>query len=417
MDGVVEILALIPARGGSKGIPRKNIRNFAGYPLIAWSIAAAKQSASVTRVIVSTDDDEIAAVARQFGAETPFLRPVELALDKTTDLPVFEHALKFFEETEGYKPEVVVQLRPTSPIRPGGMVDEAISTLLSHPDADCVRGVVPAGQNPHKMWRFAGEGKPMKPLLEVQGISEPYNAPRQILPPIYWQTGHIDAIRTSTIANKKSLTGDVIYPLMIDLKYTVDIDTLSDWAKYEALVYSGLEMVTPDNRLRRTMPGDIQLIVCDFDGVITDNRVWTDENGRETVAASRSDSMHIRTLRERGIEVMILSSEPNPVVKARAGKMGVEAIHGIDIRGKGEALKQLLAEKRVDASQVIYIGNDLNDLPCFEIAGWAVAVMDAYPEVLQAADHVLTKPGGHGAVREVCEIVLKNLDPKGFQNL
>jgi N-acylneuraminate cytidylyltransferase len=406
---MTETLAIIPARGGSKGIPRKNIRNFAGYPLIAWSIAAAKQSALVTRVIVSTDDEEIAAVARQFGAETPFLRPVELARDKTTDLPVFEHALKFFEETEGYKPEVVVQLRPTSPIRPRGMVDEAISTLLSHPDADCVRGVVPAGQNPHKMWRFAGEGKPMKPLLEVQGISEPYNAPRQILPPIYWQTGHIDAIRTSTIANKKSLTGDVIYPLMIDLKYTVDIDTLSDWAKYEALVYSGLEMVTPDNRLRRTMPGDIQLIVCDFDGVITDNRVWTDENGRETVAASRSDSMHIRTLRERGIEVMILSSEPNPVVKARAGKMGVEAIHGIDIRGKGEALKQLLAEKRVDASQVIYIGNDLNDLPCFEIAGWAVAVADAYPEVLQAADHVLTKPGGHGAVRELCELVLKNL--------
>src|SRR5512137_1014732 len=145
---MTEVLAIIPARGGSKGIPRKNIRNFSGYPLIAWSIAAAKQSESVTRVIVSTDDEEIAAVAREWGAETPFLRPAEFAQDKTTDLPVFEHAMKFLEEIEGYHPDIVIQLRPTSPIRPQGMVDSAIRILLNHPDADCVRGVVPAGQNP-----------------------------------------------------------------------------------------------------------------------------------------------------------------------------------------------------------------------------------------------------------------------------
>ena len=101
---MTKILAIIPARGGSKGIPRKNIRSFAGYPLIAWSIAAAKRSSLVTRVIVSTDDEEIAAVAREWGAETPFLRPAELAQDKTTDLPVFEHALKWLEEVEGYRP-------------------------------------------------------------------------------------------------------------------------------------------------------------------------------------------------------------------------------------------------------------------------------------------------------------------------
>ena len=200
---MTEILALIPARGGSKGIPRKNIRNFAGYPLLAWSIAAAKQSKSVTRIIVSTDDEEIAAIAREWGAETPFLRPAELAHDKTTDLPVFEHALKWMQEMEGYRPEIMVQLRPTSPIRPKSMVDDAIRILLDHKDADCVRGVVPAAQNPFKMWRFNGEEKPLNPLLEVEGITEPYNAPRQILPPVYWQTGHIDAMRTATITHKK----------------------------------------------------------------------------------------------------------------------------------------------------------------------------------------------------------------------
>lgn len=409
MSNMTETLALIPARGGSKGIPRKNIRNFAGYPLIAWSIAAAKQSELVTRVMVSTDDEEIAKIARAYGAETPFLRPAEFAQDNTTDLPVFEHALKWLEEVEGYRPDIIIQLRPTSPIRPKGMVDEAIRILQNHKDADCVRGVVPAGQNPFKMWRFNGEHKPLNPLLTVEGIKEPYNAPRQILPPVYWQTGHIDAIRASTIISKKSLTGDVIYPLVIDSKYTVDIDTLADWAKYEAVIYSGLDVVSP-RAPRRTMPKTIDLIVCDFDGVVTDNSVITDQDGKESVLASRSDSMHIKTLKEQGVDFLILSSEPNPVVQARAKKMGVESIHGVGMQNKGRVMREALEKRNVKAEHVIYLGNDLNDLPCFEIAGWAVAVADAYPEVIRAADYVLTKKGGHGAIRELCELVLKRIE-------
>jgi YrbI family 3-deoxy-D-manno-octulosonate 8-phosphate phosphatase len=405
---MTQILALIPARGGSKGIPRKNIKPFAGYPLIVWSIAAGLQAKTVSRVVVSTDDEEIAAVARQYGADVPFMRPAELAQDRTPDLPAFEHALKWLEDIEGYKPEIVVQLRPTSPLRPRDMVDSAVRILVENPDADSVRGVVPAEQNPFKMWRFNGYDKPMTPLLEVEGIAEPYNAPRQILPPAYWQTGHIDAIRLTTITHKSSLTGDVVYPLVIDPRYTVDIDTPSDWAKYEALVYQGgLDMVTPDERRRRVMPGKIELVIFDFDGVFTDNRVWTDQDGRESVAASRSDSIKFRELREKGIELMILSSEPNPVVTARAKKLGVEVIQGIGMQDKGRVMREVLEQKKVKAENVVYVGNDVNDLPCFEIAGWSVAVADAYPELLQAADLVLSKPGGHGAVREVCEIILK----------
>jgi N-acylneuraminate cytidylyltransferase len=403
---MTEILALIPARGGSKGIPRKNIRNFAGYPLIAWSIAAAKQASCVTRVIVSTDDEEIAAVAREHGAETPFLRPSEFAQDNTTDLPVFEHALAWLAENEGYKPEIVIQLRPTSPIRPKDCVDNAVKILMEHEEADCVRGVVPAGQNPHKMWRFAGESQPLTPLLEVEGIAEPYNAPRQVLPPVYWQTGHIDAIRVSTIRQKRSLTGDVIYPLVIDPRYTVDIDNLSDWAKYEALVYSGLEIVSPGKK-RRPIPEKIDLILSDFDGVITDNRVWVNQDGTETIAAFRSDSVRVRELRKVGIDVIILSSEVNRVVEARAKKMGVEAIHGVALHEKGQVMQEILRQKNIKAENVVFIGNDINDLPCFEIAGWSVAVADAYPEVIHAADFVLTKPGGHGALRELCDLILK----------
>ena len=410
---MTHILALIPARGGSKGIPHKNIRDFAGFPLIAWSIAAGQQSNSVSRVIVTTDDEQIAAVAREYGAETPFMRPSELAQDRTPDLPAFEHALKWLEDIEGFKPDIVIQLRPTSPIRPVGMVDEAVKILMDNTDADSVRGVVPAAQNPFKMWYFNGYDRPIKPLLGVDGIAEPYNAPRQILPAAYWQTGHIDAIRTKTITHKKSLTGDTVYPLVIDPRYTVDIDNLSDWEKYEALVYQGeLDMVTPDDKRRRHMPRNIELVILDFDGVVTDNRVWTDQDGREMVAAYRSDSPRISELREQGIEVMILSSEPNTVVAARAKKMGVEAIHGVGLQDKGRVMREVLEKKNVKAENVVYVGNDLNDLPCFEIAGWSVAVADAFPEVIRKADYVLNKPGGHGAVRELCELILKSTDPK-----
>ena len=149
-----EVLAIIPARGGSKGIPRKNIRSFAGHPLIAWSIAAAKQSHLVTRIIVSTDDEEIAVVARRLGAEVPFLRPSELAQDLSVDLPLFEHALSWLKEHEGYQPDILIQLRPTSPIRPIEMVDGAVQMLLDHPEAHSVRGVIPSGQNPYKMWTY-----------------------------------------------------------------------------------------------------------------------------------------------------------------------------------------------------------------------------------------------------------------------
>src|SRR5258708_10223764 len=205
---LMEILALIPARGGSKGIPRKNIRSFAGFPLIAYSIAAGLQSKSVTRVIVETDDMEIAGIAKEWGAEAPFTRPTDLAQDQPPDLPVFEHALQWLKDEQHYNPEVVIQLRPTSPIRPRDCVDRAVKLLLENHQADCVRGVVPAGQNPYKMWRLIDERNPMTPLLDAEGIHEPFNVPRQILPPVYWQTGHVDAIRTSTIWQKHSLTGD-----------------------------------------------------------------------------------------------------------------------------------------------------------------------------------------------------------------
>lgn len=405
MDRMVkpEVLAVIPARGGSKGIPRKNIKDFADHPLIAYSIAAGLRAETVTRVIVSTDDEEIASVARSCGAETPFLRPAEFAQDRSLDLPLFQHALDWLAQHEDYRPEVVVQLRPTSPIRPRGLVDEAVRILLEHPEANSVRGVIPAGQNPHKMWQIDAETGRMRNLLDVEGIAEPYNAPRQALPPVYWQTGHIDAIRPRTIQSG-SMSGTVILPVMIDPAYTVDIDTPKDWGRSEWLVlHGGLELVDPGQR--RPLPETVELVVLDFDGVLTDNRVWVREDGIEMVAANRSNSWGVGLLRKAGIKVVILSTEVNPVVSARARKMGVPVHQGVS--DKAAVLVELMTEFGAQAARTIYVGNDTNDTPCFPLVACAMAPSDAQPAARRRADIILNQSGGHGAVRELCDLLLE----------
>ncbi len=399
-----EVLAIIPARGNSKSIPRKNIKEFAGYPLIAYSIAAALQAETVTRVIVSTDNEEIASVARDFGAEVPFLRPAEFAQDQTADLPVFEHALTWLNENEKYESDVVIQLRPTSPVRPKNCIDNAVSILLSHPDADCVRGVVLAGQNPYKMWHIQPDGT-LKPILTVEGVREAYNAPRQELPPVYWQTGHIDAIRPETILKKKSMTGDVIYPLIIDPSYTVDIDTMTDWRNGEQLVMEEtLDMVLPSNK-KRAFPEKISLVLMDFDGVMTDDRVWVDENGHEMVVAHRGDGMGVAMVQQKlGIDLIVISKEKNPVVARRCEKLHVLYHQGVD--KKSTVIDTILAERNLDKKEVVYIGNDINDLECFEKVGFRVCPADAHEVIRRKADLVLRKPGGMGAVREFCDLLL-----------
>jgi N-acylneuraminate cytidylyltransferase len=234
----MDVLALIPARGGSKSIPRKNIKPLGGYPLLAYSVAAGLAARTVSRVVVSTDDPEIGEAARRYGAETPFARPAELAQDDTADLPVFQHALQWLADREGYQPEIVVQLRPTSPFRRVWHIDRAVELLQEQPEADAVRTVIEPFQNPFKMWQIGAEGF-LEPLLHPAGIPEPYNLPRQQLPPVYWQTGYVDAAWRRTILEKGSMTGERILPLIIDPGEWVDIDSPDDWRRAERLLESG----------------------------------------------------------------------------------------------------------------------------------------------------------------------------------
>jgi N-acylneuraminate cytidylyltransferase len=405
-----QVLALIPARGGSKSIPQKNIKPLGGIPLLAYSILAGQEAQSVERVIVSTDDPQIAEVARRWGAEVPFLRPAELARDDSTDISAFEHALTWLDEKEGYRPDLVVQLRPTSPLRPPDCVDAAVELLHADPQADSVRGVVTSGQNPYKMWRFNADGS-MRPLL-VSEFEEPYNMPRQLLPPTYWQTGHIDVIRRRVILEQLSMTGERIIPLVIDPLYMIDIDSERDWYQAEwmlerlTLPYIRPEPFSP-------FPADLKMLVMDFDGVLTDNRVWVTQDGVEAVACYRGDGMGLSRLRRQGIGLFVISKEKNPVVGARCAKLRVDYQQGVD--DKVPVLDKVLADHGFLWDQIVYIGNDVNDLACIQRAGCGVAVADAHPAVLAEADLVLEQRGGHGAVRELCDLIMTQLTVENDQ--
>jgi len=216
------IIALIPARGGSKSIKNKNIAPFCGKPLISHTIEQALQSKLIDRVIVSTDSNEIAKVAKQYDADVPFIRPSEIAQDDTLDLPVFEHCLEYLKSSERYIPDIIVQLRPTSPLRTVSMIDKAITILIDNKNASSVRCVCEPSQNPFKMWTIKDDGF-MKPLVDIE-IQEPYNQPRQALPEVYWQNGYVDVMRYNTIVSNKSMTGDNILPMLVDSENIIDID-------------------------------------------------------------------------------------------------------------------------------------------------------------------------------------------------
>jgi CMP-N,N'-diacetyllegionaminic acid synthase len=234
-----DVLGLVLARGGSKSVPRKNIYPVLGKPLIAYTIEPALAARSITRLVVTTNDPEIADVAGRLGAEVPFLRPPELAQDETPDYPVVRHALEWLEAKDGYRPDLIVQLRPTSPLRTSRQLDEAIALLRAHPGADSVRGVCRPQQNPHKMWRMTSDGL-LSPLLAVPGVPEPFNSPRQTLPVVWWQNGYIDAFWRRTVFEQQSLTGAKVLGYVIDEPEHVDIDSLHDIRVLELILRNRL---------------------------------------------------------------------------------------------------------------------------------------------------------------------------------
>lgn len=258
----LEILALIPARSGSKAIPNKNIRIIAGKPLLAHSITHALESKLITRVIVSTDSPIYATIAREYGAESPFLRPSKISQDLSTDLEVFSHALKWLAKKEGYVPDICVHLRPTYPIRKVDDIDKAIKILVNNPDLDSVRSVVSSQIIPMKMWFVSGDGL-LSPVV-VTKIKDAYNLPRQILPKALIQNGCIDVVRTRVIIDMKSMTGTKIFGYVMDNNF--DIDTESQLKDVSEYMKNNIDNTLGYNLKRKL--NEKKIFCFDVDGII-----------------------------------------------------------------------------------------------------------------------------------------------------
>ena len=252
----LNILAIIPARSGSKSVPHKNIRTVAGLPLLAWSIRHARDSRLVNRVIVSTDSEKYADIARQHGAEVPFLRPAEFSGDRSTDLEVFRHALAYLRQHEGYEPEICVHLRPTYPARSGSIVDDVIQALVDDDTLDSVRTVAPAPETPYKMWHLDSQCL-LHPVCAT-GIPDPWNSARQELPPAFLQNACVDAVRTSTIVRKGSMTGDRILGFLMNDNLDIDTETQLNSAD-DVLTRSSVALETP-----RTFCFDIDGVIAEL---------------------------------------------------------------------------------------------------------------------------------------------------------
>lgn len=219
-----KILAIIPARGGSKGIPRKNIFPLYGKPLIEYTFEAAKGSKLINRIILSTEDSEIAETGRKNGIDVPFMRPKELSEDNTPTLPVIKHAVEFVEREQNYFADIIVILQPTAPLRKSYHIDEALTLLINNPDVDSVVSVteVPHQYNPYFVMKIE-DG-----LLKFYNSESAKYTRRQELPKVYSRNGAIYALRLETLNKKNSLYGDTCLPYVMSFEESANIDTIHD---------------------------------------------------------------------------------------------------------------------------------------------------------------------------------------------
>jgi YrbI family 3-deoxy-D-manno-octulosonate 8-phosphate phosphatase len=387
-----EALAIIPARGGSKGIPRKNVCLLAGKPLIVHTIEHAQQARSVSRVAVSTDDSETAAISEKCGAEVIW-RPAEISGDTASSESALLHVMEHLHQTEGYDPDLVVFLQCTSPLTLPEDIDGAVQALLDE-DADSVLAVTPFH---YFLWRRDEEG-------DTVGINhdKQLRLLRQQREPQFLETGAVYVMRTEGFRKAKHRFFDKIAMYVMPPERCLEIDEPIDLILAETLLRHRQQRMKLN-----ALPDPISALVLDFDGVFTDNRVLVLEDGREAVFCNRSDGLALARVRDLRIPVLVLSSEENPVVLARCRKLGLECLH--NMRDKRAALSKWLQERGLDAVHVVFVGNDVNDLTCMQLAGCGVAVSDAHPAVEAAASLTLSTPGGCGSIREICDLICESI--------
>ncbi len=381
-------VAIIPARGGSKSVPRKNVLPLAGKPLIAHTIDAARNAKGVDRVIVSTDDAEIKAVALRYGADV-IDRPVELASDTASSESALLHAVAALEKKEGVKPDLLVFLQCTSPFTRSADI-EALLAKMHAEDADSAFSAVPFQGF---VW-IEREG-------DMVGVNHDKRERlrRQDRHPEFLENGAVYAMKVPGFIESGHRFFGKTVAVEMDADRGLEIDEPADVALAKAQIASR-------GPARARLPHPVAAVVFDFDGVFTDDGVLVTQQGDEAVMCSRRDGMGIELLRKSGILMCVISKEQVPIVMHRCEKLQLEAMHGIN--DKLSLLRKWLDRRGADSRNTVYVGNDVNDIECMDFVGCSVAPNDAHPAALERADIVLSAGGGKGAVRELADLICDN---------
>lgn len=412
------VLAVIPARGGSKGVPAKNLAPVGGVPLVARAVRECLGAPLVTDVVVSTDDPDIAAAARNAGAGV-VLRPAAIAGDTATSEAAVLHAMDAHEAMHGSPVDVVLLVQCTSPFLAREDV-EGVASAVIEGGADSAVTVAPfhgfvwreqdwreqdaeVGEADQAGVQYVGGSTALlvDTAAQTSGYGVNHDASfrprRQDRPQDFLETGAAYAMSATGFREAGHRFFGRTALVRTDPARVLEVDDPHDLDRARALAPLLDAAALPTRE-------DIDAVVLDFDGTQTDDRVLIDADGREIVAVHRGDGLGIAHLRKSGLELLILSTEQNPVVAARARKLQIPVLHGID--RKDLALKQWCEERGIAPDRVLYVGNDVNDLPCFNLVGWPVAVASAHGSVRTAARAVTATPGGEGAIREIAAWLL-----------
>jgi YrbI family 3-deoxy-D-manno-octulosonate 8-phosphate phosphatase len=382
------VLVVVPARGGSVGVPLKNLQRVGGGSLVARAVCSALAAPTVTHVVVSTDHAQIAQEASRHGARV-VRRPAGLAGSAASSESAVLHVLDELAAGGDQDPAVTVLLQATSPFVDPGDLDAAVRQVL-----DGTHDVVVAVAPTHDFqWRL-DTGGPV-PV----GHTTDRRPRRQDRTPHYRETGAFYVMRTAGLREHGTRFFGSVGLQPVAPEWAVEIDEPRDLWLARTLLDQPADgtAAAPRDEL------DVDALVTDFDGVHTDDAVYVAQDGTESVRVHRGDGLGVGRLRDAGVPLLILSTERNPVVTARARKLGADVLQGVD--DKAGALRDWLSVRRIDPARVAYVGNDVNDLPALHVVGWPVAVADAHPDVLAVARVVTAARGGHGAVREVCDSI------------
>ncbi|MDZ7315171.1 MAG: acylneuraminate cytidylyltransferase [candidate division KSB1 bacterium] len=372
------IVGIIPARGGSKGLPRKNIKPIAGFPLIYWTIEAARQSSLLDDFYVSTEDLEIADTAKRYGAKV-LLRPPKLASDETTTAQVLQHHSRELDA------DTIVLLQPTSPLRNVDTIDEAVREFQTGGYDTLATGY----------------------YVKTIEYATHQNLRRQEIAGYFYDDGNVYIFDRSVVAQGKWF-GEKICRRLHPKELTYEIDDQLDFDIVEMLLRRRLAQGLQPSNFHERIAG-VKLLALDVDGVLTDAGMYYTERGDELKKFNTRDGLGLRLVKEKGVKLAILTSENTALVKNRAEKLQVDYLvqRCLD---KSSELEKILKAEGIEWEQAAYIGDDLNDLSVFNKVGIAVTVADGAEELKRIAHFVTQRPGGRGAVREVCELILQRVN-------